>query len=131
MSNTRKTGLKSIYRTEFLRSPAWFARRDRWFRDEQATGHTLCCAACGLPATPRTLELHHLDYAGVVLEQGFWKALEAHDDLVSMHPYCHDLLHRLIDRDAVLARNRTRRAASAHALVRLRRSLQSIEGRAS
>jgi 5-methylcytosine-specific restriction protein A len=48
-----------------------------------------------------------------------------------MHPYCHDLLHRLIDRDAVLARNRTRRAASDHALQRLRQKLRPVEGTAS
>lgn len=131
MSNRRRPALMNLYRSEFLHSRTWFARRDRWFTQQAARGIPLACAGCGRAADKKHLELHHLDYAGVVLEQGRWKALEAHDDLVSMHPYCHDLLHRLIDRDAVLARNRTRRAASAHALERLRRSLQSMEGTAS
>lgn len=131
MSNRRRPALMNLYRSEFLRSRTWFARRDRWFTEQAARGIPLACAACGRPADRKQLELHHLDYAGVILEHGRWKALEAHEDLVPLHPYCHDLLHRLIDRDAVLARNRTRRAASAHALERLRRSLQQTEGNAS
>jgi len=128
MSNRRKPPLVNMYRTEFLHSRTWFARRDRWFAEQVARGIPLACAGCGRAATKRQLELHHLDYTGVVLEQGRWRALEAHDDLVPMHPYCHELLHRLIDRDTVLARNRTRRAASDQALQRLRRKLQPVEG---
>lgn len=126
MSNQRRPGLLNIYRDEFLRSPVWFARRDRWFRDELASGHELTCAACGRPAAKAQLELHHLDYSGVLLEAGQWCAREAHEDLVPLHPYCHELLHRLIDRDAVLALNRARRAASHLALGRLRRKLKAL-----
>ena len=43
----------------------------------------------------------------------------------------HDLLHRLIDRDAVLSRNRTRRTASHLALARLRQKLQPDSGSAA
>lgn len=39
MSNQRRPGLLNLYRNEFLRSPVWFARRDRWFADELAAGH--------------------------------------------------------------------------------------------
>lgn len=131
MSNTRKSPLVSLYRSEFLHSRTWFARRDGWFTEQATRGIPLACAACGRAATKKQLELHHLDYTGVVLEQGRWRALEPHDDLVPIHPYCHDLLHRLIDRDVVLARNRTRRAASDHALQRLRQKLLPVEGSAS
>ncbi|MGA1827551.1 hypothetical protein [Microbacterium sp.] len=123
MSNRRRPGILNLYTDEFLHTRAWFERRDRWFTEEQAAGRALACAACERPADKSQLELHHLDYHGVILESGRWEAREAHEDLVPMHPYCHELLHRLIDRDAVLARNRTRRAASHLALDRLRRKL--------
>ncbi|MCR2811302.1 MULTISPECIES: hypothetical protein [unclassified Microbacterium] len=123
MSNRRRPGFLNLYRDGFLHSPVWFARRDRWFRDELATGRPLQCAACGQPAGKTQLELHHLDYAGMVIDNGRWQAGEAHEDLVPMHPYCHELLHRLIDRDTVLSRHRTRRAASHLALERLRHKL--------
>ncbi|WP_417564150.1 hypothetical protein [Microbacterium sp.] len=128
MSNRRRPALMNLYRSEFLRSAAWFARRDRWFAEERASGIPLACAACGRSATVHELELHHLDYAGITLESGSWRAREQHDDLMPLHPYCHDLLHRLIDRDVVLAHNRTRRAASLYALTQLQRTLTTIEG---
>ncbi|NYE18017.1 hypothetical protein [Microbacterium immunditiarum] len=77
-------------------------------------------------ATPAELELHHLTYRGVVRADTGWQAWEPHRDLVPLHPYCHELLHRLIDRDAVLSRHRTRRAASLFALHRLRAKLATI-----
>lgn len=93
------------------------------------TTHPLACVACGIPATKRDLELHHLDYAGVQqLEDGRWVARESDGDLIPPHPYFHELLHRLIDRDAVLSRHRTRRAASELALDALRRILTLAEG---
>lgn len=93
------------------------------------TTHPLACVACGIPATKRDLELHHLDYAGVQqLEDGRWVARESDGDLIPLHPYFHELLHRLIDRDAVLSRHRTRRAASELALDALRRILTLAEG---
>lgn len=128
MSNRRRPALFNVYRNEFLRSQAWFARRDRWFTYHTALGVPLGCAGCGRTATRAELELHHLDYRGVRLHEGRWRAGEADEDLVAMHSYCHDLLHRLIDRDAVLARNRTRRTASHLALQRLREKLQPAEG---
>ncbi|GEK86612.1 hypothetical protein [Microbacterium aerolatum] len=115
MSNRRRTGLKNLYRDEFLRSRAWFARRERWFRDHTNNGHEPC-AACGIPGSKTQLELHHLDYRGVRIIRGEWQAWEDDEDLIALHPYCHELLHRLIDRDIVLASHRTRRQASAHAL---------------
>ncbi|WP_109211317.1 MULTISPECIES: hypothetical protein [Microbacterium] len=121
----------NLYRNEFLRSKAWFARRDRWFTEHATAGQPLTCAGCGRVAARSQLELHHLDYRGVKMNGGQFRALEPDEDLVAMHPYCHDLLHRLIDRDAVLSRNRTRRAASHLALARLRQKLQPDHGDAA
>ena len=67
MSNHRKPTASNSYRAQFLRSPAWFARRGRWFRKQERLGGRLACAACDRPASKRELELHHLDYAGVTL----------------------------------------------------------------
>ncbi|WP_019181137.1 hypothetical protein [Microbacterium yannicii] len=128
MSNRRRPALFNVYRNEFLRSPAWFARRDRWFTHHATLSERLTCAGCGRTATRAELELHHLDYRGVRLDDGRWRAGEADEDLVAMHPYCHDLLHRLIDRDALLARGRTRRTANHLALQRLRLALQPTDG---
>ncbi|MGH7292195.1 MAG: hypothetical protein ACREJT_13340, partial [Myxococcota bacterium] len=61
MSNRRTPG-PSDYRSGFLRSPAWFARRDRWFRKQDRIGLPIECAACGEAAPSASLELHHLDY---------------------------------------------------------------------
>lgn len=123
MSNARRGDRRNSYRAGYLRSRQWFVRRDRWFRDELTASGTLACAACGLEATARQLELHHNDYIGVRLDGDRWIAGERHEDLTSLHPYCHEQLHKLMDRDVVLRRFRTRRVASAQALVRLRRKL--------
>jgi len=123
MSNRRKIRDRG-YRTGYLRSPAWFARRDRWFTHHARTADPLRCQACGIPDTKDQLELHHADYTGVHRsETGTWIAQEPPDDLIPLHPYCHDLLHRLLDRDQVLAHHRTRRDATRIALDHLRRKL--------
>ncbi|MCK3769390.1 HNH endonuclease [Microbacterium aerolatum] len=126
MSNTRRTGLKNLYRDEFLRSRAWFARRERWFRDHGRAGR-VPCAACGTVGSKSDLELHHIDYRGVRIIRGEWQAWEDDDDLIALHPYCHELLHRLIDRDIILAKHRTRRQASAHALHALQQKLRPVK----
>lgn len=123
MSNRRKSGFHNAYRAEFLRSPAWHARRDRWFSHRARHGAPLVCLGCGRTATARELELHHLAYTGVIHRDGKWIATEQDRDLVPLHPYCHELLHRLLDRDAVLSKHRDRTQASVSALVRLRRAL--------
>ncbi|WES65982.1 hypothetical protein P0L94_07885 [Microbacter sp. GSS18] len=125
MSNRRRGGLKPLYRDGFLASPAWHARRARWFRDHARTHTPLECAGCGHRATPDRLELHHLSYAGVTVQAGEFKAFEKHTDLLPLHPYCHEALHRMIDRDEVLARHRTRRDATHQALQRLRPRLHA------
>ena len=87
MSNTRRPASTSrSYRTGYLKSPAWFARRDRWVRAHAHTGVPLTCRACGHSATAAELELHHTDYHGVHNEGGQWRAREPHSDLVPLHP---------------------------------------------
>lgn len=120
MSNRRRGQIRNTYRTGYLRSPAWFRRRDTWFHTTLQSGQPLVCAACRLPGTPRTLELHHLTYRGIRVLDGRWLATERHPDLIPLHPGCHELLHRLIDRDRALAKHRTRRDATRIALDRLR-----------
>ncbi|MGN6221665.1 MAG: hypothetical protein ACTHNQ_19365 [Microbacterium sp.] len=119
MSNRRKPRGRNAY-GEFLRSPAWFARRARWFRRQEQLGHPLHCLVCGRAARKADLELHHLDYSGVRIVDGVWRAYEHDSDLVPMHPACHEVLHRMLDRDRVLAFHRTRRVASAIAIARMR-----------
>ncbi|MFE7845275.1 hypothetical protein ACFUTX_08800 [Microbacterium sp. NPDC057407] len=131
MSNTRRpTTSGDSYRSGYLRSPVWFARRDRWFRAHARTGIPLVCQGCGHPAPAAELELHHTDYHGVYKVGGQWRARERHRDLMPLHPGCHELLHRLIDRDAILSRGRDRRTASTLALNRLRAKLARPDGAA-
>lgn len=124
MSN-RRVAAATPYRSDYLRSRAWFARRNRWFLTEQRRGRTPMCGVCGRAASASHLELHHLDYAGVLLVAGRWRAQERHADLLAMHPACHDLVDRLIDRDTVLSHQRTRRDATAIAVARIREALSS------
>lgn len=122
MSNRRRP-LDQHYRTGYLRSPAWFRRRDLWFAQERRHGRASRCALCRRAGTARVLHLHHLDYRGVTRTPTGWNAGERHRDLIALHPACHELLHRLIDRDRVLARHRSRRLATWLALARLRAAI--------
>ena len=123
MSNRRRGATR--YRTGYLRSVVWFRRRDTWFLEETDRRGRLQCAACGHVDVKGRLELHHRDYTGVREHaDGGWVAGERHEDLISMHPSCHELLHRLIDRDKVLSRHRSRHEATRVALERLRAALK-------
>ncbi len=127
MSNGRRGNVGNSYRKGFLRSPAWFARRARWFRDAAARG-PIVCALCELAADPAELDLHHLDYRGVTRTSSGWVAAEPDEDLTPMHRPCHDALHRLIDRDRVLRRHRSRRDATRLAIIRLRPRMTATMG---
>jgi hypothetical protein len=120
MSNRRRPAWDNRYRTRYLHSPAWFARRDRWFIDEAHRNGVVRCALCLGAGTSRTLELHHLDYHGVMQTPFGWRAHERHKDLTALHPRCHESVHQLIDRDRALSGLVSRRAASAEAIARLR-----------
>lgn len=126
MSFARKRGNGSAgYRTGYLHSTAWFARRDRWFTDEHHTLGAIRCQLCGAEGDSRTLELHHLSYDGVTRQPGgTWSAREAHEELIPLHPTHHEWVHRLLDRDRALARMGSRRVATSIAIRRLRAALQ-------
>ena len=84
------------------------------------------CAGAASRDDKSQLELHHLDYCGrAPRRRAHGRAASRHDDLVPLHPSCHELLHRLIDRDVVLSRHRTRRDATYLALERLRPQARS------
>ena len=123
MSNRRNPNARG-YRSGYLRSVPWFRRRDSWFAQAAATGE-LACAAFHRAGVPREFELHHITYAGVVQDGTRWIAGEAHNDLIPLHPLCHELLHRFIDTDPILARHRSREDATAQALPKV---LARIEG---
>lgn len=116
----RRSQRDNQYRAGYLKSPAWFDRRDRWFKEEtQRRGSVHCCICNGL-GDKTTFELHHLEYTGVTEGPNGWVAGELHDDLVAAHPRCHEWIHRLIDRDDVLNSLMGRRSANLQAISRLR-----------
>ena len=116
MSNSRRSAHANSYRSGYLKSKQWFARRARWFTEHDTpVQNMIVCAGCRRLTDKRFLELHHVSYEGVEYRDGSWSAQEAHEDLWPMHPACHELLHRLIDRDPVLSRHRSRRDASTAA----------------
>lgn len=125
MSNARKPSAKAQdYRTGYLKSTAWFARRDGWIAAElHRIGH-LVCGVCEGDVDRRKVEIHHLSYEGVTRDGDSWFAHEAHEDLVGLHVRCHEWLHRLLDSDAALRRMTDRRLANRIAIVRLRAKLR-------
>lgn len=128
MSNARKPGPRSRYRTGYLRSVPWFRRRDRWFTQQAARTGQLRCFVCWQPATRRQLELHHLNYGHVTRLGPRWIAGEAHEELCAMHPPCHELVHRILDTDPVLRRHRTRPVATVQA-IRIARTRLTLRAR--
>ena len=120
MSNRRRPARGNTYRSNYLHSGAWFARRDRWFLEEGSRNGTIRCALCLGVGSARSLELHHLDYRGVTQTPHGWTAHEQHEDLTALHPRCHEYVHQLIDRDRVFSGFVSRRSASLQAIARLR-----------
>lgn len=105
----------------YLKSMAWFRRRDQWFVDETARHGSVRCIVCRKSGRPGRLELHHLDYAGVTRnESGRWVAGERHEDLVAAHPRCHEWIHIQLDRDAAASAAVDRRAANVRVIRGLR-----------
>lgn len=126
MSNARKPRATARYRVGYLRSVAWFRRRDRWFAEQELRTGVIRCVVCWRTAARRDLELHHLDYRQVVgLRQG-WAARERHEDLCAMHPGCHELVHRILDTDTVLRSHRRRPIATVRAIGIARARLTAI-----
>ena len=125
-SNARKPGA-SDYRSGYLRSVTWFRRRDAWFAEQLSRTGVLRCTVCWSIASRRDLQLHHLDYSGVSRAWRRWHAGEEHEQLLAMHPVCHDLVHRIIDTDPVLRRHRTRPIATVQAIRIARARLAALE----
>jgi hypothetical protein len=119
MSNRRRPARDNTYRINYLHSGAWFARRDRWFLEEEHRSATIRCVLCLGAGSARSLELHHLDYRGVTQTPHGWTALEQHHDLIALHPRCPEYVHQLIDRDRVFSGFVSRRTASLQAIARL------------
>ncbi|MGN6760120.1 MAG: hypothetical protein ACTHJI_02145 [Leifsonia sp.] len=127
MSNRRKPAWDATgYRTRYLHSPAWYRRRAKWFIAERHQHGVLRCALCLGTGTEKTLELHHLDYRGVTQGPHGWVAAEPHEDLICLHPRCHEWVHKLIDRDRALSGLVSRRAASVQAITRLRGKIAQL-----
>lgn len=128
MSNARKPGTATDYRSGYLRSTAWFRRRNAWFGEQLKRTGDLRCAVCLHVATRRELELHHLDYSRVARTWRGWAAGEDYEDLCAMHPGCHELVHRILDADAVLRRHRTRPVATVQAIRIARARIAALQG---
>jgi hypothetical protein len=127
-SNGRKPATGNQYRAGYLRSTAWFRRRDAWFAEQTARTGVLRCVVCWRTASRRELELHHLDYSRVVRTWRGWHAGEEHEHLHAMHPGCHELVHRIIDTDLVLRRHRTRPIATVLAIHAARARIAALQG---
>lgn len=127
MSNGRKPAAAGPYRTGYLRSVAWFRRRDAWFAEQLARTRVLRCVVCWRTAARHELELHHLDYSMVVRGSHGWRALEEHEHLQAMHPGCHELVHRILDADPVLRHHRTRPVATVLAITAARDRIAAQE----
>lgn len=120
MSNRRRPARGNRYRSGYLRSVAWFRRRDAWFAEEITRNGTARCCVCDRPGVKRTLELHHLEYSGVSEGPDGWVAGEVHEDLVAAHPRCHEWIHKLLDRDDAFGGLMSRRSANLQVISRLR-----------
>ncbi len=107
----------------YLRSAAWRRRREAWIAGHVDEWATVPCAVCLIRLSAREVDLHHLDYSGVVeLAGGRWEARERDDDLVAMCRLHHDELHQLLDRDRGWSLM-SRREASRQVIGRLRAAL--------
>ena len=127
MSNARKSPVGNRYRSGYLKSVAWFRRRDQWFAEQETRTFELRCVVRGRAASRCKLELPHLDYTRVICIGGRWIAGEVHEDLCAMHPSCHDMVHRVLDSDPVLRGHRTRPIATVHAIQIARTRIRARE----
>lgn len=75
-------------RREYMTSPAWYARRDRWFALERKHRGQVTCPWCANIVTERD-DMHHTTYKRLGAEQ--------HTDLIAMHRECHRKLHDYLD----------------------------------
>ncbi|SEB30093.1 hypothetical protein [Arthrobacter woluwensis] len=123
LSLGRKHGRSRAPYAAYLRSQAWAWRRQRYFRDLRRKGIEPCCMVCAVTLTENgTLDLHHLNYTGVVINpDGSFKAAEKDQDLIPLCRAHHEHLHRLLDTRDYYGWDRGR--ASRAALLVLKRQL--------
>lgn len=123
MSNRRRPRAASRY--GYMRSDAWKARRRHWHAEqERRTGKRSQCEVC---FTERKLDLHHLDYSGVIrLADNTWNSLEKHEDLVPLCRRHHEAVHRLLDNDTGYRDHMSRRAASLKVIAKLRQRVLDL-----
>lgn len=88
----RRLTIRGRY-AEWMSSPEWFQRRERWLVDWQAAhnGQDPTCAICDARWTLDHGDLHHRSYERV--------GRESHDDLSPLCRDCHDQLHALLERN--------------------------------
>lgn len=108
------------YQRGYLRSAAWFRRRDRWFDEVEERGLVAVCQVCG---SQGALDLHHVSYDGVSRndETGQWQASEGHEDLMPLCREHHQALHDEFDRRRRDFWGWDRRRATAVVVVGLRK----------
>ena len=97
------------------RSPAWIARRKKWFQewaDLYGNRPPACSGGCGKKMTLRD-DFHHRTYERLTQER--------FEDLIVMCRLCHQALHRAIDQDPMW-RSAERSVATDSVLHNLRRT---------
>ena len=111
----RKIAPKRITRParyrKYMKSRAWFDRRERWFEDEQQQRAVVVCAVGGSRWTLAD-DLHHVTYERL--------GQENHDDLVALCRFHHEQLHQIWD--ASRAWRRLPRDTAAHGIIALLRT---------
>ena len=95
---------------DYMNSPAWAARKRRWFREHwERTHEPAVCVVCGA----RPVDLHHMDYGRL--------GNEKHDDIICLCRMHHDRIHSAWDATPHL-RRLGRRAATVIVVQAMRRT---------
>lgn len=119
----RKRGAKALaYRSGYLGSEAWAARRRAYYGGVWSRGFVAMCQVCGKTgADGVSLHLHHLSYEGVRRgADGVWVAGEKDEDLLPLCETDHESLHKILDDFSSGYRGWSRRAASLRIVQQLR-----------
>lgn len=124
-SLARKTGSDRNPYQSYLASAAWHRRRWRYFRALRRRGFEPACQVCGLRLDQtESLDLHHLNYDGVVERDGQWIAGERDEDLMVLCRLHHNDVHRILDERRRDYWGWDRRKATLVIVGHLRRSLK-------
>ena len=77
---------------DYITSPAWYARRRKWWdvhEDRTGTRIMLCPGGCGTQVNERDDDMHHMSYDRL--------GDELHTDLLPLCRRCHETVHMLIE----------------------------------